>query len=263
MGSIDIVGENRDNIDIKAEITIYSNTKGAAEEYSKNVAVKVEKTEESIRLSLPTVSIEDRSKEIRGVEVDYIIKAPEEMYLDISNKYGKLRIEHFKNGVDLSNKYKGSVIKDISGDEINIKGKYGSLDLQNITKGKVMQVDVAYNELEIKNIDRDLDFDADYTEIEMSQVTGEIKGDMRYGKIEINDIKNNVEFEGRYTDMDIELSEELKNYQLECETEYGDINTDLPVERDQDNNTRTASYRKGRGDIEIDLETEYADIKVE
>src|SRR6056297_78239 len=87
LGSIKINGEEREDIDIKATITIYSNKQDIAESYAKKAEITTLKKNNSIEVKVP---VENKPEEVKGVKVDYIISAPKSMYLELNNKFGLL-----------------------------------------------------------------------------------------------------------------------------------------------------------------------------
>ena len=276
LGSIKITGEDRDNIDIKAKITIYSNKKEVAENYSKKLDIKSLKDTNNIEVNVPE---KNRPEEVKSVKVDYIIKAPESLYLQLKNKYGLLEVNNFVNGVNLSNKYQESSIQNISGENIIINNKFGSLTLSDVSEGKEMKITTAYNKSKIQNIARDIKINASYggtnlyntenivleskyTDIEINQINGTLDADIEFGNIEVNDIKNSTRIDGKYTDVTVTLSRELEDYKIGAETKYGDIRSNLNENIEKEENSKKLTYSKGTGKKKIDLKTSYGDLNI-
>ena len=253
LGSINITGEDRDDIDIKAKITVYSDKKTIAESYAKKIEIKSLKKDDKIEMKVP---LEDKPEEVKGVKIDYLIKAPKSMYLELDNQFGILEVTNFTNGVDLSNRYQESIIKNIAGEDIVINNKFGSLNLSNVSEGKVMKITTAYNKTNIENIKRNMEInasygdtnfyntkgiilDSKYTDVEFDGINGQLKANIKYGNIRVSDVKYDTEIEGKYAEVTVELARELENYEIEGKTKYGDIRTNLNKNiRKEDKNKR-------------------------
>ena len=294
LGSIEIIGEERNDIDIKAKITVYSSEKEVGRDYAENIDISPLKNTSSIIINSP----ENNLEEVKGVKIDYIIKAPQEMYLDLYNQHGKLEVSNFLNGVDLSNKYKETIVEDINGEKIKISAKYGKLYLSEIgNNGDELEVNTAYSSSTINNVNRNLKIDASYGELDLNNISGKIDSRLRYGEayfynigemtldsrytkvkideidgklkaytdygsITVDDVKYDTLIEGRYTEISVELAKELSNYVFEGKTEYGDIKTNLEVKQEKRDQMKIATFEKGSGDKKISLRTEHENINI-
>ncbi|MGM0411435.1 MAG: hypothetical protein ACQEQF_11840 [Bacillota bacterium] len=293
-GSIDIIGEKREDIEIKAKVTVYSMEEEIAKDYAEKFEIEAIKEDSSINIIR---SNENIPEDIKGVKIDYIIKAPESIIPALSNQFGKLEIRNFINGVELSNRYKETIVENISGDKIDINAKYGNLTINNISKGNEMNVITAYNKSNIREVRRalkidgsygkividnidgkidsklrygegnfnntgELKLDSRYTKINMNEINGEITADMNYGQITVDKVKYNTDIKGRYTEIDLNLAQELTDFEFEGKTKHGDMNTSFAAEIKKEDNTTTASYTEGDGDVKIFLETEHEDINI-
>jgi len=277
LGSIKINGEEREDIDIKATITIYSNKQDIAESYAKKAEITTLKKNNSIEVKVP---VENKPEEVKGVKVDYIISAPKSMYLELNNKFGLLEVSNFNNGVDLSNRYQESIIRNIGGEEITITNKFGNLKLSEISQGKEMQVTAAYNRTSVENIERDMKInasygdisfynikglilDSKYTNVEIDKINGKLNSDIEFGNIVVNNVIDDTKIDGRYADVTVELDRELKNYEIDGETRYGDIRVNFGGSSVQEDNKKEFNYQQGNGEKKIILSTSYADLNIQ
>ena len=277
LGSIKINGEERDNIDIKATITVYSDKQNLAESYAKKLEITSMKNNNSIEVKVP---VENKPEDVKGVKVDYIINAPKSMFLQLNNKFGLLEVSNFNNGANLSNRYQESIIRNIGGEEITITNKFGNLKLSEVTQGKEMEVITAYNKTTIENIERDMQvnasygdtsfynikgliLDAKYTNVEIDKINGKLNSDIEFGNIVVNAIKYDTKIDGKYADVSVELDGELENYEIDGETRYGDIRTNVGGSINKEDNKKELNYQKGNGEKKIILNTSYADLNIQ
>jgi hypothetical protein len=291
MGSVILTGEEREDIKVDYSITVYSETKKRAEGYAEQLEVE-KKGRENIKLSVS--KLEDTS-DIRSIKVAYHIKAPQDIYLNIRNKYGKLKVNNFKNGVELSNAYEDTIIKDISGEKIDIEVRYGDLNVTNL-KGNAT-IDTAYNNADLSEINKDLDLNADYsditgqniegklvlktkygkasfnnidqielnsnyTDIDISNINGYLIADMDYGELEVFGVKNDLNITGDYTDIEVDLASELENYNLDCELEHANIDANFLISLKEEGNYKRATKKVGTGEVKLQIVTEYGDVEL-
>lgn len=277
LGSITINGEERDDIDIKATITVYSDKQNLAENYAKELEITSMKKNNSIEVKVP---VENKPEEVKGVKVDYIIYAPESMYMQLNNKFGLLEVSNFNNGANLSNKYQESIIRNIGGEEITITNKFGNLKLSEISQGKEMKITAAYNKTNIENIERDMNvnasygdisfynvrdliLDAKYTNVEIDKINGRLNSDIEFGNIMVNDVKYDTKIDAKYADVTVELGRELKDYEIEGETSYGDIRANVGGKTVKEDNKKEFNYQNGNGEKKIVLNTSYGDLIIQ
>lgn len=258
-GSIDIIGEKRENIELKAKITVYSMEENVVKDYAEKFEIATKKEDDSINIISSDKNIPEN---IKGVKIDYIIKAPESIIPVLSNRFGKLEIRNFINGVDLSNKYEETIVENISGEKIDINAKYGNLTINNISKGNEMIVTTAYNESIIKDVSRTIKIDGSYGKTVLDNIGGKLDANVDYGQIRVDSVKSDIDINGRYTEIDLYLDQDLSDFEFEAKTKYGDIDTSFLVDYRKDDNTKIAKYKEGNGDVKIILDTEYADINI-
>lgn len=291
MGSVKLIGEDRDSIEVDYTITVYARTVERAEEFAKQLEVN-KAGESNIEFSIDKP---DNRKGIQAIKVAYNIRAPQYIIPEIKNKYGRMEVSNFINGAKLSNAYEKTEIRDLAG-RVKIESKYGDLNVNNID-GEA-EIEVAYNDAVISNIGKDLDLEArycdvelqdvkgsllfdtnygeaslenvhqtdiksDYTEIDISGIKGELTADMDYGELNVEEINHSMDVRGRYTDIGVELASQLKDYRLDCETEYGDIDTNFPVSYKEDDNEVRVTKKAGTGEVELEIVTDHADIEID
>lgn len=291
LGSVIITGEDRQDLELNYRITIYSE-KELVDDSLKNMKIisnyngnNLELTRE--RMELPPF--------VRGIKIDYEIRVPRELALDISNRYGQLVVSGMKSDVDLDNYYDQLRVTAIDG-EAELLARYGSLFVENVSGpvqintaynnaeiynlgagldlnsryGSVRidgirgstDLDFSYGSLSIENVEKDVSIKSRFTQVRGQAIKGNLKGEMQYGNLDLMDVTTSVDIRGRYTNLNIDLANSLADYQVICNTQYGEIKTNLPYRVEEENSHRTLEGTKGDGRIEINLETERANITV-
>ena len=293
VGSIDIKGHQSNSIDVSYEVKIYSANKEAAEKYMNNINVgyNVSGGEFELYVDRP----KPKPDNIKGVEVLFDIQAPKDIYLDLANKYGRVKVKDFNAGLNLVSRYSETIVNFVDG-KIDIKNDYGSLSLSdldgeltintsyNINKFKNLQgklnLKTAYAQSTLENINADtvltgryggadieqlegkLDVDVRYMGVTLDEIMGEIDGDVEYGEVNIESLSNSLNMNTRYADLKIWMVEDLQDLNVDVSTEYGDLRSDLNLSRTQDGNTKNIKGRLGSGNKELNIEARHADVSL-
>ncbi len=291
-GSIVIRGEDREDIFLYYKLTVYADSEELAESYIRDLSVREDTRGGRLSLKL------DKGEMPRGVnmvKVDYNLSVPEALFLNIQNKNGVLRVEKMAGDMVLRNSYEECQVLDIDGQaEINVN--YGKVFVRNI-KGNT-KIKSAYNsqvdigdiggdlilddryssKIMLADIDGSLDLDSEFgsleftrvrgdvrlrtsfTDLEGREVEGRIKGRMNYGNLILLQVANELELDGSYLDMAIHFKDSFDDYRIYCETQYGDISSNLPftVEKEKSRQILTG----GDGEKAVSLNNINGDIKL-
>lgn len=291
-GSIVIRGEDREDIFLYYKLTVYADSEELAESYIRDLSVREDTRGGRLSLKL------DKGEMPRGVnmvKVDYNLSVPEALFLNIQNKNGVLRVEKMAGDMVLRNSYEECQVLDIAGQaEINVN--YGKVFVRNIkgnTKiksacnsqvyigdigGDLILDDRYSSKIMLADIDGSLDLDSEFgsleftrvrgdvrlrtsfTDLEGREVEGRIKGRMNYGNLILLQVANELELDGSYLDMAIHFKDSFDDYRIYCETQYGDISSNLPftVEKEKSRQILTG----GDGEKAVSLNNINGDIKL-
>lgn len=293
LGSIEIVGEKRDNIVVDSTINVYANQE-VSNAFIEDIDISIIDKSSSYNISLENPGV--IPNHINGIGVDYKVKVPEELALDLYNQYGKVTVNNIKNDVDVRNSYDLVDMNDINGN-INLRNRFGKLTVKDITgKAEInarhcdivdisnisdkLEIDSEFSQVELNDINArtDLDFHygslvfnnlndiielkSSFTAIQGRNVNHAVEADMRYGAIDLTDVAADIIAEGNFSAISVRLSSELEDYQLDCQTKYKKIKTNLPFEIEKDDNYEILQAKKGTGDVEIIIESRHGDIAI-
>jgi len=189
---------------------------------------------------------------MKFISVDYIIKVPDNIPLEIDNKFGV------------------TTIKGTSGD-IKIESSAGKVDVQKV-KGNVF-VDNEFGATECTDIDGNIKIENTNGAMTVGNVSGkaELKGE--FGAIKANNIKgdtiikntngsvkytskeavtSNVNIESNFGKITLILPK-AQNGVFNCETNFGNIKTDfnLQVNKNDNNSTLKGNIGDGKANITV------------
>ena len=293
VGSIDIEGHDSNRIDVTYEVKIYSANKEAAENYLKEISVgyNVSGGEFELYVNRP----KPKPDNIKGFEVLFDIQAPQDIYLDLANRYGKVKVQNFNAGLNLDSRYGATIVNFVEG-KIDIRNDYGSLALSDLD-GELL-INTSYNKNDFKNIKGNLDLktayaqsnldninadtvltgkyggadienlngnldtDVRYMGLTLDNIEGEIDGDVEYGEINIESLSNSLNMNSRYADLKIWMVEDLQDLTVDVTAEYGNLRTDLDLSKSQDGNKQSIKGTLGTGNKDLNIQARHADVSI-
>jgi len=292
IGSIDVKGEDRNDVALSYKITVYAKNIEIAESLVEKLEIIAEEDNNKLVFSLSDV---ETPEGVYGIKRDYQLLVPRDLYLDIENKYGSLEASNFSGDVLLRNYYDEMNVSSVDGlaelyarygnvyvknvGSLNLESGYNAVDISSVDgdleleqsygqarvssiKGDAI-LDSSYGSIHFDDIGGSVDLDSKYTQVRGSDFNGKFKGRISYGQLQLSDINNEVEVDSRYTGLEIDLDKDLNNYSLYCETEYGEINSNLPFNVVEEDNTKVLEGTEGTGDISINIVSDHGEIDVD
>ncbi len=195
----DVVIENWNENKVSIEVTVNHPSKDKAEKFMSMIDVFFNENDNTIEA---TTKIEKnfsfKESDDRDFSIDYIVKMPESLNLELINRYGQVEIAKLTG-------------------HVNIAVKYGSLYVAELTRGKeepLNKISLAYSKGNIEecgwcelnlayvsrlNVDvaKALLVDSKYSKLFVDKLSSMV-ANTRYDQIEI-DLLNNLIAEGAYT----------------------------------------------------------------
>lgn len=272
LGSIRIEGEKRDDIKVDYKITVFAEDEKRAEEFGEKLELELNSQKDTLEIMVLKNNLPSH---INGIRVDYEIKAPENMFLNLKNKHGIMDVNNFKNGVILNNSFEKMNIKNISGNNIEITTAFNKAQIKDfngdlsfygsysnneiIDINGAVDIETKYGGSSIKNVG-DTVIKADYCDTKIIDPKSTIKADTKYGDLVVKEISENLNVNSSYTDMEIKFRDDFNDYNLYTETEYGKINTSFPLDIIEEGNLQKGEKITGNGSVNINLYNKHADI---
>ena len=224
-GDVEIVSSGNNKINIVVDVQLSHPNESKAEKLLSMINVEFSENDNTIEARTVIdrqFNMENRGP-LKGFSIDYRVEMPEDMDLDLSNRYGDL-----KAGI-------------LSG-HVYIRIKYGSLYIKSLTRGNVEPLnritaeylrvadisDAGWLELSMRYVSKcnilkaqALLIDSRYSTNNTIEEVSSVVIDSKYDRFEIHNL-NNIVAESAYTAYKIgNLSKKL-----DIETKYGSIDVD-------------------------------------
>lgn len=261
-GKVVVQGEDRADIKITSEITVYGTGESQAQDYL--TKVKIDQNKHGQTLEVFISPDKPHSEEFLAISVDYSIKVPRDLDLRI-DAFDYLLVDNIQGDIDLRNvgmteikKIDGSVvlgqgagltrISDVNG-RVKMFGKY-----TNPFREQPNMINIG--DLVMDNITGEISLFINRGRINLRKITGNINGEIMYGEVIAENIQGKITYHGRYVSSD--LSDVSKK--ISIISNYGDI-----ILKNVQNNVDINSRHANIGVIselkhEINAETLYGDI---
>lgn len=293
-GSINVNSSAGEELTVEYTIKVHADDKAAAENYLQNLAIEynIENNEED-RLVINLIDENmQRADSIKALEVEYDINIPENLSLDLANRFGKVAVVNINGDLVINNKWGSTLLHQIGGrsdldisygeleiDELNselnlktsytdnsiknieddafINSSYAFIKLENIESN--LNISSRYGGFEIENVKGRLNIESDYTGMSITDTENEIKADVTYGDIRLRNIAK-IELKSSYADTTIENINNLDDYNLDISAENAEIRADFELDIKKEGNTETLLQESENADNNIVIKSRFGDI---
>ena len=285
-----IKGEKRESINIEYKVTVYADKSEQADEFIKKVKLDQEIKNQTLLLEF---KYQNNPDFIKRIKVNYDIRVPKEIVLDIINQNGKLKVNNINQDIIIENARADTVVNNIGG-KANLKVAYGKLFVEKV-KGKT-RIESNFNKTTVKNIEDNAEINSRYSAVEIDEIAGNLKIESKFGGVVVNDIagdlnisskyagitvsavkgdikaeakfgetnfknvNNNLNFTGKHADIDVKLSSSFNDYTLFCKTENEDIRSNIELPVNSKGEIKEMKGTVGKGTSKINIITENGDI---
>lgn len=284
MGDISIIGEARDDIAIDYFVTTYAATEDLAAEYLDKIFIETQTigTKAYIKQTIPSDS------ELQGVRVDFDIKVPHSLVIDLRASHGVIELRNLKNTVQADLKFGNDVtienlaaetrlkIDHSNGRIVNINGKlnletdFSQLNIDQITDN--MKLASRHSDLRIDDVEQNLDVNSEFGKINFDNVLGDLDGRSRhctvigrdiggtvdwqidFGSLDLTGIASEVIIIGRHAPVDLELKPIDAGYRFDIDVDHAKLRTGLDLDKREISRTAdnyVGSYAAGINSVEI------------
>ena len=221
-GEVEIVSSDNNKIIIVVDVQLSHPNEAKAEKLLSMINVEFSDNDNTIEARTVIdrqFSIENRGPH-RGFSIDYRVEMPEDMNLDVSNRYGDLKAGTLSGHVDIRIKYGSLFIKNLTRGNVEplnrIAGEY--LRVADIAEAGWLELTLRYvSKFNMLNAQALL-IDSRYSTNNTIDNVSSVVIDSKYDRFEIHNL-NNIVAESAYTSFHIgNLSKKL-----DIETRYGSI----------------------------------------
>ncbi len=298
-GKVHIENIIEDKLIIIVNISTQNKSKEKADELLKKINVMFNQTGDIFSAMTEIES----GLHFNNLKIDYLIKMPEYLKIDLTNKYGDIFINRLTSGSVINCSYGNMKINELITSELSnlatVNIKYSNGD---INKCDYLNLDVKYSRMEI-NESRAVFINSGYSKIEfdkayiikavskydptfeINEVTklelagkfsdyniGSIKTALKtsvnYSNIEVENILPGFEFIeiiSKYGNVELNV-DETASYFLNGQSEYGSISADLNTQKSENgliNKVRGFVGNNKESKSKIDFNLKYGNIEIE
>jgi hypothetical protein len=275
-GKIELLNNDKNEVEIFVKITVESTNSDKAQKKLDQIEINISGS--SSLVEVETEFLNSRHNFKGSFQIDYTIKAPPSMHLDLENNFGDVYIGEWNGPTDIHVEFGSLTVGKLTNEinDINLQFSKGSIGL--INKGEVelayadrfnldrckdlrlrssfssVNIETAeqldhrseYDDVEIEEVNR-IEIDASFSSVEIGKllIRGEISNE--YGSIKVKKVSKNfkgLDVENSFSNIRIYF-EEGSMFTFECEAEFGDISLPNKADIRIDKKDHTDHYLKG------------------
>ncbi|MDF2521707.1 MAG: hypothetical protein K0R84_2335, partial [Clostridia bacterium] len=290
-GDIKVLPHDENYIKVEALVKIKHNDEKAAREYLERVLNITEG--EKTQISAAEYNQTNKNDYSRA-EIDFVIYIPQGVEADLDCSFGDIQAQGVTKDLVVNDKHGNITVKDIGGSAV-IKNSFGDIELKNIggkveadnqhgdieadTVNGAARLETSFGAIEALNIRSSLNVKNSYGKITVSNVTGDaeikssfgdidasnIDGDTvisnNNGSIDVNELMGDVQITNSFGRIQYS-SPNAQNADIYAKTKFGDIETDLPLNKTKSVNDNTIEGKTGKGKYRIELTTNNGEIEI-
>lgn len=290
-GKVDLITHDKNTVEVVVKIIVDANSEEKSLKKLEQIDVEFNSTPNS--LEMKTTFGKGKGSFNGSFQIDYVVKAPASLSLDINNQFGDVFIGEWKGNssitVGYGNLTVGKLMAEVN--EVTLEFSKGSVGL--INKGKVelsysdrFNLDKAkelsiqssfsdyeiqtveklvckseYDEVEIENVNR-LELNASFTSVKIGKiyVYGDISNE--YGSVKIDWVSKGFEglkLENSFAGIKVNF-EQGTQFTFECEAEFGDVSVPSGSDIRIDKKDMSEHYLKGRYGSGDNLPNVYVEV---
>lgn len=275
-GKIDLINHEKNEVEILIKIRVETSSREKAQK-------KLDQIKVDISGSATLVDVKTNFEKSRGnfngeFSVDYTIKAPSSMTIDLRNQFGDVFVGEWTGSTNIDVQYGSLTVGKLNGEsnEVDLQFSKGSIglinkgnvelayvDRFNLDRAKELVLRSSFSNVEIETIEK-LDCHSEYDEVEIGEVnrieldasfssveigTLFVKGDLEneYGSIKVQKVSKGFEglnIENSFASIKVYF-EKGSQFTFECEAEYGDISVPSGAVVNIDRKDHSDHYLKG------------------
>lgn len=291
MGKIDVSKGSGNDIKIEANITMQNND----EAFAKSLADSAVEISRGSEIKISTADYNDNR--IKNVYIDYVIKVPEGMEVDVDNSFGDIIVREISSNVSIENS-NGKITAGNIGGDLRVKNSFGAIEVNETggnvtaegsnggifiknTKGNV-EVNNSFGSIEVQITGGDVKARGDNGRIFIEAPTGDVFAHNSFGEVYVinpgkstelessnglirlqsaNVIKGNVRIKNSFGGIKLDIPRKQEG-KMKLSTSFGNINSNMNLNIIKDVSKASVDQIIGDGSILFDLETSNGNIDV-
>ncbi len=241
-GDIRIENWKSDKIQIKVIITVTADNEKAANKSFDRIGVGFSESDNTV-FAKTEIASESNWKSVMSwnsktkFQIDYFVKMPEYIELDLANKYGDIHLGDIKEQADITLKY-GDLKAVNFCKKLELYLAYGDMKVENMDHANLVvkysdafigganaiELNADYSDIKLETCGS-IDLDMDYSDLKAEEIK-DIIGDMDYSDIKLERLMQGVEIDMDYSDLYLDfVSSSFKRLMLDGD--YSDISANL------------------------------------
>jgi DUF4097 and DUF4098 domain-containing protein YvlB len=295
LGNIQIVGADAEIIEVDYVLTVYAERKKLAEEHEYMKSPGITLIKEGSKVLLSTEKLMPNRAGIHKVTLDYVIRVPRHIQVQIDNELSTISVSGIKNDVIVKSKSGSVILSDIEGaiqaektgsgplrisnsvGNVNINGMshvyvsslLGDLILESRFANVVLEdisgsasVFTHYGSLRISKLKGNLDLQTGSTIVQGADIDGTIDIDAKYGRIDLSRIASETHVKTTQGNITLGLRDIEDGYSVAIRS-LGKIDSDIPLTQKSEGDKSLVAEATGtfkNGKIPITLEADLGQV---
>ena len=256
-GAINITEWNKNAVSIKVIIEVKASSEGKADDIFDRIKINFSDNANAVGAE---TEIESKStswfswgSSSNDFRINYEVKMPKSVHLNLSNKYGNTNIPNLTNGADLVVKYGNVRINELSG-KLDLKLGYGNAEFNTIEDGKM---DISYSNVNGESAG-DLNIQSKYSQVDIG-IAGNVRSDSKYDDYHFEKL-NSISNIGKYDDFSIDEANSIDFETKFADLKIGTVKGDVTIQQDY-GNLEISNLECSKSDLRLDLG--YTDVNLD
>ncbi len=302
-GNINFSNHDKNEVSIKITILAWARSDKEAQKILDRIDIDQDKSSNEIRFE--TEIEESRggysSSDKEGFEINYEVKIPKNLNLDVTNKFGSVTISDLNGKLNLEVKHGNFNGHNLTGMRHSINVEFGNLSINEINSA---DIDVSHGSITIDKSSTDLKIESKHSDVRIDEANAlqveakhgnmrvgtvsKITGENKFGRIEIRKVLKSavlqlahgncqieqivkgfdkIEVENRHGSIELRFDSDAK-FQFEAYTEHGSIknsmpNTTIQIQEDTNTSKKLEGKTNGGGSGKVRITNEHGSIRLE
>ncbi len=296
VGNVVVTGSSSDEVKVGYVLTVYADSRQAAEEYARGLEVKLSQKGSSLDLFVERREA-SLARGLTGIELDYTISLPRGVGVKFGNTHGQVHIAGVDGDVTLragsgpatvrqvsgnvdidcgvglveaidirgdlkiTNNHPGARISNIEGD-VTVTSQLGAIDIERVT-GKV-EAGSGYGSISIRSVSGSVEARSRSGPVDVSDVEGPLAADSTFGSVRAAAVLNSIDLRTQNGPIAVELTRGIGGYDIDAVSQNGRIATTLPlsVSRADETGAESLAGPFDGGKFGVKLRSKYGHIVV-
>lgn len=213
-GDVVVSTWDQKKVSLVADIKTSANKENYAQEFGEDIKIEVSQTPQE--LSIETIYPRQRNYRVGlfssksvSFSVDYTIKLPATMSVDVRNSFGKLGITGVQGRLKAKTNHNGMSIIDCS-NVSQLGNQFGSIRMQNIG-GNNIEIENSNSDIEARVVKSSVSFYNRFGKIEVEEVSGDLTINNSNGNVMVADVKGMATIDDQFGTIDLKnISDKIK-----------------------------------------------------